>query len=438
MKIWKNLDINEKGHLCLGGNDTIELAEKYGTPLYVMEEDVIRSVCRSYMQVIREKNISAKIAYASKAFMTTAMCRIIESEGLHLDVVSEGEFRTAMNAGFDTAKIYYHGNNKTEHELETAIKNGVGCIIIDSFHEIDIIDQLAGKYGKKQNVGLRIKPGVDAHTHKYIMTGNEDSKFGFGIEDETADFMLQLICEKENLVLSTLHCHIGSQIFELESFAVTVDIMTDYLKKITEKYGISVQEINFGGGFGIHYTNEDKPLEFSEYVALIAEKLSENCKKKGLGEIGFVVEPGRSIVGEAGTTLYTIGAIKNIPGIRTYVSVDGGMTDNPRTALYQAEYLCTVANKMNEEADTKVSIAGRCCESGDMLIWDTMIQSPAYKDILAVFSTGAYCYSMASNYNKVPHAAVVLVSKGKSALMVKRQSFEQLMENDCIPDWLGE
>ena len=193
-----------------------------------------------------------------------------------------------------------------------------------------------------------------------------------------------------------------------------------------------------GGGFGIHYTNEDTPLEFSEYVALIAEKLSENSKKKGLGEIGFVVEPGRSIVGEAGTTLYTIGAIKNIPGIRTYVSVDGGMTDNPRTALYQAEYLCTVANKMNEEADTKVSIAGRCCESGDMLIWDTMIQTPAYKDILAVFSTGAYCYSMASNYNKVPHAAVVLVSKGKSALMVKRQSYEQLMENDCIPDWLSE
>lgn len=436
MDFWRNLDINENGRLRLGGIEASALAKQYGTPLYVMEEDIIRKVCQSYTSLIVDNSLNGKIAYAGKAFMTTAICKLIESEGLYLDVVSEGEFLTAMNASFDASRIYYHGNNKTEHELETAIKNGVGCIIIDSEQEIRIVDAFAAKYGRIQNVGLRIKPGVDAHTHKYILTGNEDSKFGFGIDDGTADEMLKEISSCSNIKLSALHCHIGSQIFELESFVLTVDIMTDYAKHIKDDFGFTVSEIDFGGGFGIHYINSDKPLPFDSYIKTIAETLKKCAAEKGLGEIGFVVEPGRSIVGEAGTTLYSIGAIKDIPNIRKYISVDGGMTDNPRTALYQAEYLCAIADKMNEDADTLVSVAGRCCESGDMLIWNVKIPKPEYKDILAVFSTGAYNYSMASNYNKVPHPAVVLVKDGKSALMVKRQTIEQLMENDTIPDWL--
>ncbi len=434
--MWKDIKTNKEGHLLLGNVDSVDLAKQYGTPLIVMEEDVIRASCRDYMRVFNSNFKKGKVAYAGKAFSTTAMLKIVESEGLCLDVVSEGELMTAKNAGFPMEKIYHHGNSKTNHELKTAVKLGVGTIIIDGEQEIDVIDNFAKEMGKVQNVGVRVKPGIDAHTHKYIITGNEDSKFGFGINDGMAEAMIKDVLNHKNLKLTTLHCHIGSQIFEMDSFLHTVDIMTDFIKQMSDKLGMKINEINFGGGFGIHYIDNDKPLAFEKFVEAIAEKLEECIKTKGLYELGFVIEPGRSIVGEAGTTLYTVTSIKDIKGIRKYVSVDGGMTDNPRLALYQAEYLCSVANKQVEEQNDIASIAGRCCESGDMLIWDAKVQKCEIGDILAVFSTGAYNYSMASNYNKVPHPAVVLVKDGKSALMVKRQSFEQLMQNDTVPEWL--
>ena len=433
--MWKKFDVSDKGEMILDGVNVCDLARKYGTPLIIIEENEVRKVCRSYMDRIHAKYPNGKIAYASKAFMTTAICKIVESEGLYLDVVSEGELLTAKNAGFDMKKVYYHGNAKTDEEIYRAVSLGVGCIVIDGDQEIPVIEKAAEKYGITQRVGVRLKPGIDAHTHKYILTGNEDSKFGFGINDGTADSVISLIAGAENISLEAVHCHIGSQIFDTKCFMEAVDIMTDYIKILQDR-GIHINEINFGGGFGIHYTDSDTPLSYESYVSVIADTLNECISRKGLGELSFTLEPGRSIIGEAGTTIYKTISIKDIPGIRKYVSIDGGMTDNPRTALYQAEFSAVNASRADMKPDTVASIAGRCCESGDMIIWDAELKEPKVGDYIAVFSTGAYTYSMSSNYNKVPQPAVVLINKGKDSLIVKRQTFDQLIENDVIPDWI--
>ncbi len=420
----------------LGGCDATLLAEQFGTPLYVMEEDKIRSICKSYVSAINSYKGGGKALYAGKAFSTTAMCKIVQSEGLGLDVASAGELFVAINAGFDLKNVYMHGNNKTPDDLTMAVETGIGRIVIDSFSEIDILSSIAQKAGRVQDVSIRIKPGIEAHTHDYIKTGQVDSKFGFGIDDGQALKAVKRILVQKSLNLSGLHCHIGSQIFELTPFRDAVRVLLDFLLYIKSETGFIIPELNFGGGYGIHYTADDKPLLPHEYVQAMLSELTAACDEKGVKPPAFVIEPGRSIVGEAGTTLYTVGNIKNIPDVRTYVSVDGGMADNIRPALYQAKYTCALANRMNEPDDCIVTIAGRTCESGDMLIWDASLPNVCIGDILAVFSTGAYNYSMASNYNKLPHPAVVLAKDGHAELMVRRQSFEDLVKNDMIPSWL--
>lgn len=436
MEHWADLNINENGHLMLGGCDAIKLAAQFGTPLYVMEEDTIRRVCKGYVDAIGNYKGGGKALFASKAFLNTAMCKIIDSEGMGLDVVSGGEIYVAINAGFDMKNVYFHGNNKTPADLKMAVEAGIGRVVIDSSSEIERLAEIAAEQGRVQDVSLRIKPGIEAHTHEYIKTGQVDSKFGFGIDDGMGLAAVKQILTHPSLNLVGMHCHIGSQIFELKPFRDVVDVMLSYMLSVKEQTGFMFSEINFGGGYGIHYTTEDKPLRPHEYVEAMLDELTKLSAQKGIDAPYFVIEPGRSIVGEAGTTLYTVGDIKTIPDIRTYVSVDGGMSDNPRPALYQAEYTCALAGKMNAPDETVVTIAGRICESGDMLIWNAKLPEAKAGDVLAVFSTGAYNYSMASNYNKLPHPAVVLVKDGKAELMVRRQSYEDLVKNDVIPSWL--
>ncbi len=436
MEHWSDLDINNEGHLMLGGCGAEELAKRFGTPLYVMEEDVIRGVCREYMKAVSAYKGGSKVLYAGKAFMTTSMCKIIGSEGLGLDVVSAGEIRTAMNAGYDLKKAYLHGNNKTPEDLNLALESGVGRIVIDSFAEIKLLSKTAREHGKVQDVSVRIKPGIEAHTHDYIKTGQVDSKFGFGAADGQGMEAIKEMLAEPSLNLTGIHCHIGSQIFELQPYRDAAKVMLNFLKGVKQETGFSLTEINLGGGYGVHYLKDDKPLKPGEYVKAIIEEIESICAEENIPLPILAIEPGRSIVGEAGTTLYTVGDIKHIPGIRTYVSVDGGMADNPRPALYQAKYTCALAGKMNMPDSTVVSIAGRTCESGDMLIWNAALPEAEAGDILAVFTTGAYHYSMASNYNMLPHPAVVLVKEGKAELMVARQSYEDLIRNDKTPSWL--
>lgn len=436
MQHWEELKVNEKGHLVIDGMDACDLAAKYKTPLYVMEEKKIRQVCRGFKQTFADMDAEGDVLFAAKAFLTTAMCKIIQSEGLGMDLVSEGEAYTAFHAGFPMERTYFHGNNKTPEGLRMVMEWGVGTIVVDGLPEIDMIDRYAKELNKRQRVIVRVKPGVEAHTHDYIKTGVTDCKFGFGVFDNTAMEAAEQLLSAANIDLVGLHCHIGSQIFELEPFEDTVGIMTDFVLALERKFGCKLNEINFGGGFGIHYVAGDKPLAPEEYVKVIIRAMQAQCEQKGIGKMRVVIEPGRSVVGEAGTTLYTIGTIKDIPDVRKYVSVDGGMTDNPRPALYQAKYTAVVANKANVPATDRVSVAGRCCESGDMLIWDALLAPAEPGDILAIFSTGAYNYSMASNYNKIPHAAVVLVNGDRSDLMVERQTLSQLAQNDRVPEWL--
>jgi diaminopimelate decarboxylase len=436
MEHWADPDIDTNGHLRLGGCDATWLAQRFGTPLYVMEEDVIRGVCREYMKAVSGYKGGAKVLYAGKAFMTTAICALIGSEGLGLDVVSAGEMHTAINAGFDLKKAYLHGNNKTPEDLDLALEAGIGRVVIDSFAEIKLLSKTAKEHGKVQDVSVRIKPGIEAHTHEYIKTGQLDSKFGFGAADGQGLEAVKEILAEPSLNLIGIHCHIGSQIFELQPYRDAVKVMLGFLKNVKLETGFLLTEINMGGGYGIHYLKDDKPFKPGEYVRAMLEETENVCAKENLPLPVFAIEPGRSIVGEAGTTLYTVGDIKHIPGIRTYVSVDGGMADNPRPALYQAQYACALAGKMNTPDSTIVSIAGRTCESGDMLIWNTALPGAEAGDIMAVFSTGAYNYSMASNYNMLPHPAVVLVKDGKAELMAARQSYKDLIRNDKVPGWL--
>ena len=436
MEHWGNLDINNDGHLMLGGCDALDLAAKFGTPLYVMEEDVIRKICRRYVSALEAYKGGGKVLFAGKAFMTTAMCKIVQSEGLGLDVVSGGELYVAINAGFDMKNVYFHGNNKTRDDLQMAVDAGIGCVVIDSMNEIKMLAGIAADMGRVQDVLVRIKPGIEAHTHDYIKTGQVDSKFGFGIGDGQGMQAIKDILGQSSLNLVGIHCHIGSQIFELSPFRDAVDVMLDYLLQVKEETGFEMSEIDFGGGYGINYTKDDDPLRPDQYVKTMLDELTERCENKGINCPSFVIEPGRSIVGEAGTTLYTVGNIKTIPDVRTYVSVDGSMADNPRPAMYQAAYTCALAGKMNAPDFGVVSIAGRACESGDMLVWDAMLPRVEVGDVLAVFSTGAYNYSMASNYNKLPHPAVVLVKSGRAERMVKRQTFDDLVRNDVVPSWL--
>lgn len=425
-----SFQINENGHLEIGGVDTVYLAQKYGTPLYVYDLTIVRNNCRSFLRSFEKLGVNFQVAYASKAFSSIGILQVIHEEGLSLDVVSEGELYTAIQANFPSCKIHLHGNNKSKAELEMAVENDVGCIVIDNFYEIELLEQLLAHHEKTMNVLIRVTPGIESNTHHYIMTGNEDSKFGFNLHNGQVDLAYERLKNHRWLNLQGLHSHIGSQIFETNGYIKANEIL---FKKLTEWYKkdrFIPSVLNLGGGFGIRYTKDDEPTPNEHFVATIVQAVQTEAEKLGIPTPEIWIEPGRSIVGDAGITLYTIGSMKKIPNIREYVSVDGGMTDNLRPALYDAKYEAIIANKAKEKVVKKVSIAGKCCESGDMLIWDLPVPHVESGDILAVFSTGAYGYSMASHYNRLPKPAVVFVEKGHDQLVIRRESYEDVVRYD--------
>lgn len=434
------LRINKKGHLEIGGADTVELAEKFGTPLYVFDEAYIRGMMRVYKRTLSEEyGGNGMVLYASKAFSCMAMYKIAKSEGIGVDVVSGGEFYTAIKAGFPAENIYMHGNNKLLDELVYALDHHIGTIVVDSFREADVVDSLAKERGIVQNVLIRINPGVEAHTHAFVQTARTDSKFGFSINDGTAKSITEYVLSKKSLNLKGYHCHIGSQIFEKQSFVLAAEKVMNFMAEVRNTLGFEADTLNIGGGFGVWYNDEDPKLKFSdysEYLKTLISAIKNKSAEHGLKQPYLLLEPGRSIVGEAGITLYTVGAIKDIPGVRKYVAIDGGMFDNPRYALYQSKYTVLLANRANEECTEKVSVAGKCCESGDLIAVDVPLPKAESGDIMAVLTTGAYNYSMASNYNRNFIPSAVLVNEGQAEIIIKPQTYEDLVRNDVIPERL--
>ena len=420
----------EGNDLVIGGIKASDLAKAYGTPLYVMDEQLLLDKCRGYIRGFKVKENNNRVAFAGKAFLTLEMCKLINEEGLYLDVVSGGELYTAYKANFPMEKIYFHGNNKTLEEIEVGIKLGAGRFIVDNIEEIIKINEIAESYDKKQDIYLRLTPGIEAHTHDYIKTGQIDSKFGFAPVGNIIMDAVKKSLELDNINLVGLHCHIGSQIFETEPFKDAAEVMLNYIYDIKQETGHYIDELDLGGGFGIYYSEGDKPKKIEEYCNVILDSVEKKCEALGIKKPILTIEPGRSVVANAGITLYTVGTIKDIPGVRKYLSVDGGMTDNIRPALYGAKYEALIANKASEPMTDKVTIAGKCCESGDILIQDIQIQKAKSGDILAILSTGAYGFSMASGYNKITRPAVVFVRNGEARLVVKRQSYEDLIKEE--------
>ena len=423
----------ENNTLNIAGVSAQVLAKEYGTPLYVMDEQFIRDNCKRFRKAFKDEQDVNKVAYAGKAFLTIAMCEIIKSEGLYLDVVSGGELYTAYKADFPLKKVYFHGNNKTIDEIEMAIELCVGTFVVDNLHEMEIINEKAKEKGIMQRVLLRVTPGIEAHTHDYIKTGQIDSKFGFTTLNNELEGVIKTALSLSNIKLAGLHCHIGSQIFELEPYRDAVGIMMSFIKNIKEKFSYDIEELDLGGGFGVYYNKGDEPKEIEEFCRIIIQEAKVKCREYGINVPTLVIEPGRSIVANAGITLYTVGAIKDIPEVKKYVAVDGGMTDNIRPALYNAEYQCVLANRINEACTEIVTIAGKCCESGDILLNDVELPKVNSGDLIAILSTGAYGYSMSSNYNKIPKAPVVLVSEGKHRIICKRQTYKEMISNEvCL------
>lgn len=425
------ISINEKGHLTIGSADTVELAKKFGTPAYVFDENEIRSNLRAFRNSIEENyGGNGLVCYASKAFSCKEIYRICKQEGTGVDVVSGGELYTALSVDFPAENIVFHGNNKTPDELLMAVENGVGRIVVDNLTELKKLNEIAANAGKTVGIMLRIKPGVDAHTHDFIKTGQIDSKFGFALETGEALEAAKAALTMPNLKLRGLHCHIGSQIFDIDPFELAAEVMLDLYKQIKDETGAELDELNLGGGFGIKYVDGDTPIPYGEYMKNVSAVVKAETERLGLKMPFILIEPGRSVVGAAGLTLYTVGAVKEIPDIRTYVSVDGGMADNPRYALYHADYQVICANKANEEKNMTVTVAGKCCESGDLIQENTPVQTVEAGDILAVLSTGAYNYSMASNYNRIPKLPVIMVNSGEARIVVKRETYEMVAACD--------
>ena len=427
--------INEDGNIEIGGCDLVELANKYGTPLYVFDESTIRAITKSYKDAFKSYP-NMRMMFASKAFMTKAICRIMQQEGFGLDLCSGGEIYTAKAAGFDMSKTLFNGNNKSYDELSMALEYGIGTISVDNFFELALLNNIAESQKKIVRILLRITPGIECHTHEYIQTGHLDSKFGFDLTqlDEAIELILD---EYKNLNLIGLHAHIGSQIFEKKVYFDEVGVIFKEIKRIKDKYGINLSEVNLGGGLGIKYTQKDAPISVFEIAETIIESIKVHSKQYGIEEPKVFIEPGRSIVGTSGVTLYTAGSSKQVPHGKKYQAVDGGMSDNVRPAMYQAEYTVEIANKPNQKADTKVTIAGKHCESGDILAKEIMLPEIEEGDIICFYDTGAYGYSMSSNYNRVLKPAAVLVNNGKSDIIINRQTYEQLCESDIIPDRLN-
>ena len=433
MILHENFDVNEKGHLTIGGADAVELARKYGTPTYIIDENTVRANCRAYRQAaVKYFGEDALPLYASKALCFTAMYKIADEEGMGIDCVSGGELYTAKRAGFPPERIYFHGNNKTDRDISDAMDMGVGTFVVDNREELCAISAEAQRRGIKQRILLRITPGIDPHTHRAICTGSVDSKFGSAIETGQAMDIVKEAISTEGVYLAGLHCHVGSQIFDIDPFSDAADIMVRFIADIKKECGYEINELNLGGGLGVRYTEYDQEIDYPSAIRDIAAVVTGYCEKNGIKMPRVILEPGRSLVAAAGATLYTVGSVKSIPEFRTYVSVDGGMPDNPRYALYQSRYTALIANKATEEKTERVTIAGRCCESGDLIGEDMELQSAKRGDILAVLVTGAYNYSMASNYNRLPRPPVILVKDGEPRVAVRRESYEDLVRNDII------
>jgi diaminopimelate decarboxylase len=418
------------GRLYIGGVDSVELAREQGTALYVMDEEHIRVQLRKYLEWTRYHWKDVDVVYAGKAFICKAMCQLVKEEGCYLDVSSGGELAIALAADFPAERIVAHGNNKTIRELTECVGAGVGRIVADSFEELARIDRLAQEHGMQQPVLIRVTPGIVADTHEYVQTGSEDSKFGFGLRDGLALEAIREAIALDGIDFKGLHMHIGSQIFALNSYARAIEVIVHFMEEVRAKTGCAIAELDMGGGLGIAYGVPDEPASIEQYGKVIVDDIKEHCEQHALPVPRILVEPGRSIVANAGVTLYTVGTIKHIPGVRTYVAVDGGMTDNIRTALYDAHYEPTIANKADQARDTVVTIAGKHCESGDVIVVDTPLQDAEDGDLLCVFSTGAYCQSMASNYNKQVRPGVVFVRDGKARLVVRRETYADLLRCD--------
>ncbi len=436
----ETLKINGLGHLEIGGADCVELAKQFGTPLYLFDEAYIRKMMGIYRDTLsREYEGKGTVLYASKAFSCKAIYRIADEENIGVDVVSGGELYTALQADFPAEKIYMHGNNKLDYEIGEALDAGIGCIVADAYSEIDKIDAEAEKRGIRQKILLRINPGVEAHTHAFVQTATTDSKFGFSLSSGDAERITAYALTKKHIRLEGYHCHIGSQIFEKQSFVLAVEKCMDFYAEMREKLGFIPTTLNMGGGYGIWYTDEDRkiaPEGYAEYLQALIATVKAKARENDLPLPYLLIEPGRSIVGEAGVTLYTVGAIKDIPGVKKYVAVDGGMFDNPRYALYESKYSALLANRASEEPVELVTIAGKCCESGDIIAVNVPLPKANSGDILAVLSTGAYNYSMAMNYNRNKIPPCVLVKDGKGEYVVKPQSYEDIARNDVLPERL--
>lgn len=423
--------INKMGHLEIGGVDVTSLTKEHSTPLYVYDVTQIKEKIHAFKQSFeKHQSVTSRIIYASKAFSSLAMLELVTQQGLSVDVVSGGEMYAALEAGCLPENIIFHGNNKSWEELSYALESEIGTVVVDNLNDVDLLMELTELHEKSMDILLRITPGVEAHTHDYIMTGQEDSKFGFNLSSDDLSQAFNLIKSSSSIRYKGLHCHIGSQIFETEGFERALEKVFNYISELDRMEGCQTSVLNTGGGFGIKYTADDQPLPVDHYVEAIIGKIVSECEERRLSLPEIWIEPGRSIIGEAGTTLYSVGALKNIPSTRRYISVDGGMSDNIRPALYQAKYEAVLANRMDDVPDDRFTVAGKCCESGDILINEISLPNPSRGDILAVFSTGAYGYSMASHYNRLPKPAVVFVEDGKADLVVRRESYADLMRNE--------
>lgn len=430
MHMYGTADVNDRGHLEVGGVDVVEAAAQFGTPLYLYDVALIRERARGFKRTFDKLGVTAQVAYASKAFASVAMMQLAEQEGLSLDVVSGGELYTAQKAGFPVERIHFHGNNKSREEIEMAFEAGIGCMVVDNFHELDLIGEISKTRSQAMDILLRITPGIEAHTHDYILTGQEDSKFGFDLNNGQAEEALALALKKPFVRVLGLHCHIGSQIFETTGFILAAEKIMGKLADWHNRLAFDAKVLNLGGGFGIRYTAEDDPLEPAAYVEEIIRKVQSETKKHKMDMPEIWIEPGRSLVGDAGITIYETGSVKDVPNVRKYLAVDGGMSDNIRPALYEAKYEAVLANRVKDPVEETVSIAGKCCESGDMLIWDLPLPKAKTGDLLAMFCTGAYGYSMANNYNRIPRPPVVFAENGEARLVIRRETFDDLIKLD--------
>ena len=433
MKLFGTSKVNEKGNLSIGGVDTTELVKEFKTPLYVMDQELIETTIDKMKEAFKSTRFNTRIAYAGKAFLSTGMIKLVESKGLDLDVVSGGELYTAYKAGFPMNKVHLHGNNKLVNEIEMAVEFGIDTIVVDNEDEIDKIERICRQKGKKQAVLVRIDPGIEAHTHHYIKTSGLTSKFGISLFQDNLFDIIKRLNDNEWIEFKGLHTHIGSQIFQSAFFIFALDEIFKYLDKLKKELGIVVHTVNMGGGFGVYYKEGDDPKPIEEVLSEIITYTEAMEIKYQIGFKELCIEPGRSIVGNAGTTLYEVGGIKETVGGKTYVFIDGGMSDNIRTALYQAEYEAGVVNKINDTDVKDVTLAGKLCESGDIIIEKGKLpKSTEVGDIVAVTTTGAYCYTMSSNYNRMMRPAVVFVKDGKAKVAVKRETLDDLIRNDEI------